>query len=218
MHTPRFNAFNQIHKAYRTLMFDTVMQLQHSDFGNPESCRAAIDQTSLLLELMDDHAHHEDTFILHAAESKAPDLIHEFESEHVTDLALSNQLREKIAAYWQAEDKALAGKEIYYALNAFVAFNLQHMNKEELVLNPVLWQHYSDQELLGIVQNIQRSISPEKMNIAAEWMIKGLANTELIPWLKAVQAEAPAPAYEALLAATRQHLPAARWAFVEKQL
>lgn len=218
MHSTRFNAFNQIHKALRTLMFDTILRLQHSHFADPESSRPAIGQVELLLGMMDGHAHHEDNFILHAAEKHAPDLIHEFESEHAIDLSLSNQLREKIAAYWLAEDKSSAGKEIYYALNAFVAFNLEHMNKEEQVLNPVLWSHYTDAELLGIVRAIQQSIPPEELNIGLEWMIKALGDSELLPWLRSVKQEAPAFVFDNLLAAAEKHLPSSRWSVVKEQL
>jgi len=179
MNAPRYNAFNPIHKALRTLMFDTILKLQRSDLGNVEESLPAIAQVELLLKMMDGHAHHEDHFILHPIEEKAPAFIREFEGEHVTDLALGNQLREMIAAWRQAEDKRRAGSQLYYALNAFVAFNLQHMNKEELELNQLLWHHYTDGEILAMVEKLLQSVSPEEMKIATEWMIKGLNSVEL---------------------------------------
>ncbi|MBS1662366.1 MAG: hemerythrin domain-containing protein [Bacteroidetes bacterium] len=218
MHTTRYNVFGQIHKALRTLMFDSVLQLQRADLSDPENTRPAITRIELLLGMMDGHAHHEDHFILHAAEKHAPALIQEFENEHVTDLALTGQLREKIAAYWQAEDKPNAGKEIYYALNDFIAFNLEHMNKEEQVLNLVLWEHYTDAELFGMVQNIQRSIAPAEMDIAAEWMIKGMGNAELLPWFKAVKQEAPPFVFDNLMSIAEKHLAPSRWSQVQAQL
>lgn len=218
MHSTRYNVFNQIHKALRTLMFDTILKLQHANLADPENTRPAIEQTMLLLGMMDGHAHHEDHFILHAVEQHDPALIQKFESEHVTDLALSNQLREKIAAYWQAEDKINAGKDIFYALNAFVAFNLEHLNKEEQLLNQVLWKHHTDAELIGIVQNIQRSIPPEEMDAAAEWMVKGMGDAELLPWFKAVKQEAPPFVFDNLMAIAQKHLPSSRWSSIQAQL
>lgn len=211
MNTARFNAFNQIHKALRTLMFDTIMRLQQSDLGDVEASLPAIAQVELLLQLMDGHAHHEDHFILHPVEKKAPALIREFESEHVTDLALANQLREKIEAWRGAEDKRHEGRELYYALNAFVAFNLQHMNKEEQQLNQMLWQHYTDEEILGLVRKLLQSVSPEETKIVAEWMIKGLNDLELLQWLSAVKQEAPEFVYNSLVDACGRFLPDPRW-------
>jgi len=211
MNTLRFNSFNEIHKALRTLMFDTIMRVQHSNLADPVESAPAIAQVGLLLAMMDGHAHHEDHFILHPIEEKAPALIREFESEHVADLALSGELREKIAAYQGAEDKLQAGKQLYYALNAFVAFNLNHMNKEEQLLNQVLWEHYSDQELIGIVQKIKQSVPPDEMQVAFEWIVKGLNNTELLQWLNAIRREAPAFVVESVVETCRRHLPASRW-------
>ncbi|MBS1606489.1 MAG: hemerythrin domain-containing protein [Bacteroidetes bacterium] len=179
MNTARLNPFNEIHKALRTLMFDTVLKLQRSNLADPAETRPAIAQVELLVELMDGHAHHEDEFVLHPAEEIAPGLIHEFESEHVTDMALTNDLRQRIADYHKAEDKEYSGRQLYYALNAFVAFNLNHMNKEEQVLNPVLWSNYSDEQLLEMVGRIKQSVPPEEMRITLEWMRKGLNSVEL---------------------------------------
>jgi hemerythrin-like domain-containing protein len=103
----------------------------------------------------------------------------EFESEHVTDLGLTNDLRQRIADYNEAGDKEHSGKQLYYALYAFVAFNLNHMNKEEQVLNPVVWAHYSDEQLLEMVGKIKQSVPPAEMRIALEWMKKGLNSAEL---------------------------------------
>lgn len=192
-------------------MFDTVMRLQRADPGDPVGFRQAIEQIELLLELMDGHANHEDHFILHPMEERAPILIQEFESEHVVDLALSAQLRQKIAIYHEADDKEEVGRQLYYALNAYVAFNLQHMNKEEQQLNQVLWAHYSDQELLGVVQKIKQSVRPDEMKIVFEWMVKGLNNVELLQWLNALKRQAPAFVLRMVVDACCEYLPAARW-------
>jgi hypothetical protein len=218
MNLPRFNVFNLIHKALRTLLFDTVMQLQQADLAIEQQSDAALRQTELLLELFDSHAWHEDNFILAAAAVHAPALIADFESEHETDLALSDQLRNKIAAYHNSADKYAAGNELYFALNDFVAFNLKHMNKEEQLLNQVLWQHYTDAEILDMERNIQRSVPPEKMNSYFEWMIKGINDTELLQWLHGVKAEAPEFVFAGLLQACAQHLPQERWYKTEKHI
>jgi len=218
MHTSRYNGFNQIHKGLRTLMFDTIMKVQHADLSDAESSREAIQQVETLLDQMDDHADHEDHYILHPAGKHAPELAQEFESEHVMDLHLSNQLREKIDIYRKAKDKASAGKEIYYALNAFVAFNLQHMNKEEQVLNKTLWEHYTDTDLQNIVRTLQQSIPPEKGAVTMAWIIKGLNDVELREWFQSVQAEAPDFIFNALVAAAEKNLPPHRWKILDGSL
>ncbi|MFD0792724.1 hemerythrin domain-containing protein [Mucilaginibacter litoreus] len=221
MNTNRFNVFNQIHKGLRALLFDTVMQIQQTDMSNAEAAAPVLEQTELLLHLFDSHAYHEDTCILSAAEQHSPQVIKDFESEHETDLALSNSLRQKVTDYRLGQSDAaryVAGYNLYYALNDFVAFNLKHMNKEEQLLNTILWTNYTDAEILGMEHQIQQQIEPEKMLTYFKWMIKGINNTELIIWLNAVKAHAPDFVFNALLETCQQNLPQDRWAVVEQQI
>lgn len=211
MNTPRFNLFNQIHKALRAFLFDSVLQLQQTDLTNIDKSKPVLIQIQSLLDLFDSHAWHEDNFVLTAVKEHAPDIIAMFEQEHVEDHRLSEQLQEKITAWWQAEDKYEAGRQLFYALNDFVAFNLRHMNKEEMLLNNILWQHYSDDEILAIERNIQQAVSPDKMQVAIEWMVKGINDEELMHWIGGVKHSAPQPVLQALLAACAKHLPAQRW-------
>jgi len=210
MDTPRFNVFNQIHKGLRALMCDTIMQLQQTDLADEEKSRPALAQTALMLDFFDTHAWHEDNFVLAAAKEHAPEVMAMFEQEHVEDHLLSDQLREKIEVYGRSENKYEAGRQLYYAVTDFVAFNLRHMNKEEVLLNSILWKHYSDAEILGMERNIQQSVTPEKMLLAIKWMVKGINDTELTHWIDGVKRGAPAVVLQMLLTACETHLPAQR--------
>jgi len=218
MNSPRFNVFNQIHKAMRALLFDTVMQWQQTDMTNSEAAAPVACQVNLLLDIFDAHAHFEDNFIMHPAAHHAPELMADFEAEHETDLQLTNELRTKLGFYHEATDKLAAANEVYYALNDFAAFNLRHMNKEEQLLNRVLWQHYTDADILDMEREIQQRISPDKMPVYFEWMIKGINDTEMLLWLSAVKCEAPDFVLATLLGACAQYLPAERWTKLEHQL
>lgn len=218
MNTPRFNVFNQIHKGLRALLFDTTMKWQQTDMTNAEAAAPVVAQVNLLLELFDAHAYHEDTFIMHPAEQHDPQLMAQFEAEHETDLQLSKGLREKLATYQHSSEPYPAGYEVYYALNDFVAFNLKHMNKEEQLLNKVLWQNYTDSEIVEIETRLQQAIAPEKMGLYFEWMIKGMNDSELLTWLTIVKQEAPDFVLAALLGSCAQHLPELRWLNLERQL
>ncbi|TSJ42622.1 hypothetical protein FO440_00065 [Mucilaginibacter corticis] len=211
MTTPRFNVFNQIHKALRALMFNTVMQIQQTDMNDTNASAPVLIQTALLLEIFDAHAYYEDNFILAAAEKHDPALVAEFESEHVTDLQLTEKLREQLSAYEIADDKRAAGNGIYYALNDFVAFNLHHMNKEESLLNQMLWANYTDEEIVAMEHAITAHIPAEKMPVYFEWMIKGINDPELAAWLKAVQFGAPDFVFNGLFEACGVFLSAPRF-------
>lgn len=219
MKTPRFNVFNQIHKALRALMFDTVMILQQTDMQDPATAPIVLEQAELLLNIFDAHAHYEDTYILAAAQRFNPAMVEEFESEHVTDLQLTENLRRQISAYQNAImpwDKYYIGFNLYYALNDFVAFNLKHMNKEEQLLNEMLWKNFTDEQIIDMERRIQQEIPADKVFTYFKWMVKGINDSELHQWLKTVKEEAPEFIFNALVEECRINLPASRFSRVEE--
>lgn len=202
-------------------MFDTALVMQQTDFAKANDTIAILEQTDLLLDIMDSHAHYEDDYILSAVEKHASQMIAELEGEHVTDLQLTENLRAKVAAYRNAnsaEERFDLGFEIQHALNDFIAFNLTHMRKEETILNQVLWANYTDAEIIGMEVRIQQQIPPEKVFIYFEWMVKAINDTELIHWLSAVKNEAPDFIFNGLLQLCQDILPANRWAPLGQQL
>lgn len=221
MQTPRFNVFNQIHKALRALMFDTALIMQQTDFCKADEAAAILEQTDLLLDLMDSHAHFEDDHILNAAEKHAPAVIAEFEKEHVTDMELTGALRGLLAAYRSAisaEEQIELGFHLLHALNDFIGFNLTHMHKEETLLNSILWANYTDAEIMQMEANIQQQIAPEKVFIYFKWMAKSINDAELIVWLTAVRNHAPDFVFNGLLQVCQENVAAARWANIGQQL
>jgi len=214
MKTPRFNVFNQIHKALRALMFDTALVMQQTDFCKADEAAAILEQTDLLLDMLDSHAHYEDDFILSAAEQHAPEIISEFEKEHVIDMELTAALRAQLGAYrsaMSAEDRYELGFRLLHALNEFIAFNLTHMHKEETLLNNILWANYTDAEIMQMEANIQQQIAPEKIFTYFEWMAKSINDAELISWLIAVKNHAPDVVFSGLLQVCQDHITTSRW-------
>ncbi|RFZ95618.1 hypothetical protein D0C36_08905 [Mucilaginibacter conchicola] len=217
MKTLRFNVFNQIHKALRLFMFDTVTLMQQTDMTDAEASLPVIEQANALLDVFDSHAYYEDTYILACAQQHDEALIASFENEHHIDLELTENLRAGIALYNLAKSPAErfeAGNKLYYALNEFVAFNLSHMNKEELQLNELLWSKFTDEEIMGMEHNITQNIPMEKMGLYSKWMIKGINNIELSNWLSAVKAGAPDFVYNGLIEECRNYLPAERFEMI----
>lgn len=221
MNSQRLNVFNQIHKGLRALMFDTAIIAQQTDFGDNAQAAPVLAQMELLLSLFDAHAYHEDRCILNVAEPHNPELIKEFEREHETDLMLSAELKDQIKAYKAAftiENKIAIGYQLLYSLNNFIAFNLNHMNKEEQELNEVLWQGYSDEEILQMEHEIQSLIDPNKRLVYFKWMIKGINNIEMVQWLISVKNGAPEFVLNELLQECRNNLPPERWNLLQSLL
>lgn len=217
----RFNPFGQVHKGLRALLYDTAILLQHTNFAAEEEIAAAIDRVKLVSRLFEHHAHIEDSKVFPLIQEYAPQVVADFEAQHQTDHALSHDL-EKCAALFtetnSAEQNLFVGNELLQSFNAFLAFNVEHMKKEETIVNEVIWRYYTDLELLKMVQEISASIAPEENQHFIYWMLKGLATHEIIDWYNAVKQSAPPQVFDFFCTLAESALPARKWSSVQDAL
>ena len=203
------------------MLYDAAKDLQQTDFTNTEQTEQAIAKVEMVAELFDDHADHEDNYILPMVAAENAALVAAFEQEHVTDRALSKELQSNIAAYHAAEtaaERIKAGHKLFYTFNDFIAFNLSHMNREETVLNDALWNRYSDMEIGMANQKISASVPPEKLIVNVTWMMRSCNDMEIADFLKKLKAALPEQMVQMLMGMAQQELPANRYEKLLQQI
>lgn len=206
----RFNSFNLIHKSLRARLYDVALKLQQTYFADVEEAEIALEKVEEVVHQFEQHAHHEDTYVLPAVEAYQPQLVESFEKEHVEDIEIGNRLIQLVKMYStieNTEDRIACGSAICKAFRDFMVFNINHMQREEIEVNRVLWQYYSDAELLQLNSRITASIPPAVMADTAKWMMRSINKGEAITWLKAVKQSAPDPVFQSLFALTETELP-----------
>jgi len=217
----RYNIFNQVHKGLRELLYQTASLVQQTDISTPSEREALLGQVNTVADLFDKHAHTEDSFILPALTQYEPSVCTLFEEEHVQDHALGEKLRSILKGIENAtsvEDITTWGAVLRPVFVEFMVFNLNHMAKEEEVLNKLLWRYYSDEDLHGITQQIIAHQPPEALQLFSAWMMKGLSNNEISAWLKEVKTTAPDFIFNGLLALAEKELPASRWRTIQENI
>lgn len=210
---PRYNVFNQIHKGLRALLYHTALQVQQADFAL-DSAAAVTGDVRKVVDLFDEHAHHEDLHLLPLIATHNPELMQQFEQDHEVDHRLSETLREHCGEWTNAttsRERITYGQAIFYAFNEFIAFNLYHMNKEEQVLLYTLWKHHTDEALLMAEQAIIQSIKPETLMFESRWMMRALSDPEIVQWLTGVRMGAPAEVFGMFAAMAQEELASQRW-------
>ena len=210
----RVNIFNQIHKGLRAALYDTALSLQQADFTSAAEAAEVLSKIKEAVMLFDEHAHKEDAYILPAILQFEPSVVDCFEQEHVTDLALSRRLSlavNQLESLQKPEDRAEAGKKINIDFVSFLIFNLQHMAKEEDILNRLLWRYYSDAEILQMQQRIVQNTQPWHQDFYSKWMLRGINPVEAALWLRSVQSSAPQVVYQTLFTKAEQELPQSRF-------
>ena len=210
----RYNIFYQIHKALRAMLYETATDLQRTDFHNEDEAAEIFQKITAVVDLFDRHAHTEDTLVFPAVEQYEPAVVNALEQEHVKDHELSQKLRTLTTIFMSLrtdEEKIQLGSVIRKAFIEFMVFNLEHMAKEEDIINNCLWRYYTDEQIHLIEQKVVSSQTPENAAIASRWMFRGLSNQEIIRWLKAVEKNAPEFVFNNLFATAEKELPKLRF-------
>ena len=217
----RHNSFNQVHKGLRALLYHTALKIQQTDLTHATAGEVLMAQVEEVITLFESHAHNEDHFFNEPLEETNEEVAKLFENEHEEDHRLSVSLQKHMKAWRQADTKTerlQAGTKLFYAFNEFIAFNLYHMNKEESLLNQVLWDAYTDDQIKVTEQQIVQSTAPEKMMKYALWMIRGMNAPEMIYWMRELEKGAPAPVFQIVRAMAKDEWGNVRWKEVEKSL
>jgi len=216
----RINIFNQIHKGLRALLYESSLLLQQTDFLDDQEMQTAVTRITMVADLFDDHAHHEDKFILPAIQEHEPSIVDAFEREHAMNIKLTRALKNCLQALQMASPvvRPEMANVLYKTFVQFMVFNLEHMSKEETILNKILWRYYSDGEILAIQKNILASLTPWSATNGSRWMMRGLNNPEIVGWLKSVEESAPEAAFQKLFAIAERELPERRFRHVLESL
>ncbi|MCW3114962.1 MAG: hypothetical protein JWR18_3358, partial [Segetibacter sp.] len=203
-------SFNMIHKALRAMMYDTALTLQQTYFADVREAEVALSKVQTVIHEFEQHAYHEDTFMLPAIEAFEPGLVEEFEKEHVADIEIGNRLETLINIYRSletSEERINCGSSISKSFRDFMVFNISHMSKEEIEISRVLWANYTDEELLELNGSLTASIPPEQKMVSAKWMLRSINKAEAITWLEAVKQSSPTFVFDALIDLAHAELP-----------
>jgi hemerythrin-like domain-containing protein len=206
--------FLQVHKGLKALLYETALQVQHTDFWNIDEAEDVIERINDVVRLFGKHADSEDSFVFPAIEKYEPSVKDAFEQEHVKDHLLGELLDRSMQLYKEAgviTEKAEAGKKVQSAYSQFMIFNIEHMAKEEEVINPILWRYYADSELMAITQQIIANIPQDYMAQYSKWMMRGLNNAEITTWLRGVEKNAPEVVFQGLFITAEKELSERRF-------
>ncbi len=217
----RFNIFNLIHKGLRASLYQTALQLQQTDFSSEQETEATLDRVKEIVMLFEGHAHKEDTYVLPAINDFEPSVVATLEAEHVQDEALGQQLNEAIERQQKATtliEQMTMGARLTEAFIEFMVFNLNHMAKEEDIVNKVLWRYYSDDEIRKINGQILTNTPPWIQSFYLTWMLRGINDNEAIGWIQAIERNMPPIVFQTLLQKAEEEWPANRFRKVTASL
>jgi hemerythrin-like domain-containing protein len=167
MNTPRLDILTPIHKALRRSLFETAIALARTDFESGDEATAAEAAVAACFAYLREHAEHEDRHVI-------PEIAR-LDAELANALAFAHPELERasiaIESLWPrmaplaGAERAAMGAELCRRFQAFVAMQLEHMDKEERNVLPALQGRFNDEELNDLSARIVSEIPPARMAV-----------------------------------------------------
>lgn len=171
-----------------------------TDYTDPDDVRSFQELSARVATLLADHARNEDEHVLPLLERAAPGASADAHREHED---LEAELAPILAAI-EALDCAHADQhDLYLAITQFQAHYLLHLVEEERVIEPALWKHYTDEELLADEAEVVQDIP---FDLLLQWFavcVPARTIAENRQVLAGVRSAVPAEAFEQIVEALR---------------
>jgi Hemerythrin HHE cation binding domain len=196
--TLAFDAYRDIHKGIRAELFAVTTSAGNIDAGSRQERSALRAHLLDLVELLNDHAAHEDTHVLPVLETCAPVLFERNATEHVDLGARLARITERATTMTDAaagEQRARV-HNLYLDLASYTSAYLAHQEFEERVVMPALLDAVGVEGAVGIHHTIVGSIPPPTMAKTLALMIPAMNVDDRAEMLGGMQAGAPPQVFE----------------------
>ncbi len=210
------------HKAIRNLLSQFSLAAGKTDYNDRGDLQKLKEIADDVIDLLYEHAEHEDNVPLKYLEEKIPGSSVFDKEDHVKIESEMNKLKDEldklITRSLQGEDLYYNGNDFYVQVSDFHAKYLLHMFEEETVTQPLLWKHFTDDELRNQEMEIKKSISPGQMLRWCKYMIPSFTPNARAGMLKEIKAMAPPDFFNAILNVCKSVLSTEDFSKMEKSI
>jgi hypothetical protein len=215
----RYNIFKRPHKGLSSMVFDAGTRIQQTDFTNLSEARVTIPFIGQAVRSFRYHINNEDPVIYNAVANTAPFIVAMMEKTNKKDLQLAVIIEEKLKEYkkvYTKQDLNGFGLDLPAVFFSFTAVVLQHISKEETVINELLWSIYDDRQLLEIEAGVTQQLIPDENTWYTSHILKWLTNQEIIGWITGIMEHGNPCEAESLMQTAQSVLPGERWQMISR--
>ncbi len=197
----RENLFRPIHKGIRSMIYTLGLRLGSTDFTNVAESNAVVTElkrelslstSNCFLCMLQTHSTHEERDFFVALRQFDEDPVRLMMAEHavivrrVYDVA---KLAEEMVAISDPGARIEAGDRLVLEANDLFAFYLAHLNNEEAVLVPVMWEHFTDPKLRALRAQFYNRIPLPLFEEWMRWTLPALNVHELVILLSGMKSD-----------------------------
>lgn len=198
MNQPRMNLYGFPHKGLRNAISQLSQSAGNTDCSDQASLNALKALAEEVITLLGLHAHSEETVVLPALESKVPGSTAENLAEHA-------QLEKDIDVMQQTLNTITTDStpdmisNFYTLVTNFQSKYLAHMAMEESKMNILIWDNFTDADLMGQHGQIMSSLTPEQVMMWFKYIVPALNPFERTIIMGGFKANAPKPFFDSVL-------------------
>jgi hypothetical protein len=215
-----FDLYSHPHKGIRAALFSVTGCAGSVDPSDRLARGQVVDQVLTIARFLDEHAKHENEFVVPSIEKYAPelaDVIHVVHPLLDARVAAIRELAEEVDVTSGPRAKA-AVHTLYLELASFTGAYLEHQDFEERQCMAVLAAALPVADLVAINQAIVGSIPPEDMAVALSLMLPAMNIDDRIELLGGMQAGAPPEVFAGVCALAESVLTPAAWSATAARL
>jgi hypothetical protein len=216
-HAQRYNIYKRTHKGIRSMLFTAGANIQQTDFTKKRQGEFAIKTIKKTTLTFLYHIQREDSIVYQTLAIEALYIIALLEQTNEKDVALARSVNAHLETYAKLNDKRakmIFGMELQALFFEFTAAVLQHMNKEETVINELLWKKYNDRQLAELEWEIMKQVTPDDCTWYTGAIMKGLSNEEIIDWITGLLAKSNPSLKTNLIKTAQKVLPIEQWQMI----
>jgi hypothetical protein len=192
--------YRDVHKGIRSELFAVTETAGRLDVAQVDDRTALASHVRSVLEMLVDHAEHEDSRIQPVLEEHLPALAEQIASDHETLETRLHDLAARAAAAVDAhvDSQRREIHHLYLELASFTAAYLEHQDHEERVVMPALERAIGVDAVVGIHEAIIANIPPDRMARFLAVMLPAMNIDDRTELLGGMQAGAPVEVFDAV--------------------
>ena len=193
----RIKPYDIPHKALRNALSQLTVLSGRMNYSDPKEVETLYHLAMDVFDLLTAHQTDENEVTLAELEKRCPGSSRHDREEHVKIHAGQEKLERMISKIATnsstAEELSDYQYEFYLAVSEFHGKYLEHTAHEERVTQALLWQYFSDDELISFGNRIRADIPPELWLIWFRFLVPAQSHPERVGFLTGFKQTVPPP-------------------------
>jgi hypothetical protein len=223
--------FTPIHKGIRSMIYNVSGRLQSNDFTDATASKplfadlehefSAALSSGCVLCLLHGHALDEESGIFPPVAKHDAALVQAFIEDHhvlTRQLEAITKMARELPLKTQPEERVQLGITLNQKANVFFAAYINHMNREEERLVPLMRDRFTDEQMRAMRGAIMGGMPPDRLASILRWMLPSLNVLELTSMLGAIKASSPPQVIQFIAGIATERVDPQRWQTVREHV